>query len=78
VKCHQALREVPQEMIDATTRRILACVNYQVMRLSFQTNEEPLLKKVMLSELPINTRKWRKYSQYVLNHPKLSEADQAL
>lgn len=43
------------------------------MRLSFQTNEEPLLKKVMLSELPINTRKWRKYSQFVLSYPKLNE-----
>jgi hypothetical protein len=62
VKCHQALREIPQEMIDATSRRILSCLNFQIMRLSFQSNEEPLLKKVMLSELPINTRKWRKYS----------------
>lgn len=32
----------------------------------------------MLSELPINTRKWRKYTQYILNYPKLSEHDQAL
>jgi hypothetical protein len=34
-----------------------------------------MLRKVMLSELPINTRKWRKYAQYVLNYPKLSEQD---
>lgn len=75
VKCHQALREVPGELIDATCRKILACLNFQIMRLSFQTNEEPLLKKVMLSELPINTRKWRKFSQYVLQYPKLNEQD---
>jgi hypothetical protein len=73
VKCHQSLREIPQEMIDATSRRILACLNFQIMRLSFQNNEEPLLRKIMLSELPINTRKWRKYVQYVLQYPKLSE-----
>lgn len=35
VKCHQSLREIPQELIDATTRRILACINFQIMRLSF-------------------------------------------
>jgi hypothetical protein len=29
----------------------------------------------MLSELPINTRKWRKYSQFVLKRDELSEAD---
>lgn len=65
-------------MIDATTRKVMACLNYQIVRLSFQTNEEPLLKKIMLSELPINNRKWRKYSQYVTTHPKLSESDQVL
>lgn len=32
----------------------------------------------MLSELPINTRKWRKYSQFVTIYPKLNEQDQVL
>lgn len=27
----------------------------------------------MLSELPINTRKWRKYSQYIVVNPQLDE-----
>ena len=45
------------------------------MRLGFQTNEEQMLRRVMLSELPINTRKWRKYAQYVIKYPELSEAD---
>ena len=31
----------------------------------------------MLSELPINSRKWRKYANYVIKKPVLSEEDQA-
>ena len=27
----------------------------------------------MLSELPINTRKWRKYAQYVIKYPEMTE-----
>jgi len=34
LKCSQALRLVPSELIDATTRRIIACLSYQVVRLS--------------------------------------------
>jgi len=36
-----------------------------------------MLRRVMLSELPINSRKWRKYAHYVVKHPKLSEEDNA-
>ena len=36
------------------------------MRLGFQTNEEQMLRRVMLSELPINSRKWRKYATYLI------------
>ena len=34
------------------------------MRLGFQTNESPMVKRLIISELPINTRKWRKFVQY--------------
>ena len=35
-----------------------------------------MLRRVMLSELPLNSRKWRKYSQFVIQKPELSEEDQ--
>jgi hypothetical protein len=31
------------------------------MKLGFEYAEEESLKRVMLSELPLNTRRWRKY-----------------
>jgi hypothetical protein len=62
LKMSQVLRIVPSELVDATTRRIMACLSYQVVRLSLQTNEEGMLRRCMLSELPINTRKFRKYA----------------
>ena len=34
------------------------------MRLGFQSNEIPMAKRLVLSELPINTRKWRKFCYY--------------
>ena len=32
----------------------------------------------MLSELPINSRKWRKYATYLIRQPELTEEEQAL
>ena len=65
-------------MVDSISRRILACLSYQIVRLSLQTNEEGMLRRVMLSELPLNARKWRKYSQFVIKKEELSEADATL
>ena len=48
------------------------------MRLGFQTNEEQMLRRVMLSELPINSRKWRKYATYKIKHPELTEEEKTL
>ena len=48
------------------------------MRLGFQTNEEQMLRKVMLSELPINSRKWRKFATYIVKHRDLTEEEKAL
>jgi len=62
LKMNQGLRLIPSELVDSTTRRIMACLSYQVVRLSLQTNEEAMLRRCMLSELPINTRKFRKYA----------------
>lgn len=75
---HQALRELPVELIDSVTRRVLACLTFQTVRMGFQTSEEPVLRKVMLSELPLNTRKWRKYATFVMQYPELSEDQKAL
>ena len=40
VKCHQAIRLVPAELVDSTCRRIISSISFQIMRLGFQTNEE--------------------------------------
>ncbi len=64
-KCHQAVtRQVPADLLDSNMRKVLGCLSYQIMRLGFEYGEEETLKRVMLSELPANTRKWRKYIQY--------------
>ena len=34
-----------------------------------------MLRRVMISELPITSRKWRRYSQYVVQRPQLSEEE---
>lgn len=34
-----------------------------------------MLRKVMLSELPINSRKWRKFAQYVVKQGTLTEEE---
>ena len=36
-----------------------------------------MLRRVMLSELPINSRKWRKYATYLIRQPELTEEEQA-
>lgn len=73
LKCHQALRLVPTELIDATCRRIMGCLSYQVVKLGFESHEDQMLRRAMLSELPITSRKWRKYAQYVVQRPQLTE-----
>jgi hypothetical protein len=37
-----------------------------------------MLRKVMLSELPINSRKWRKYATFVVKHRELTEDEKVL
>ena len=34
-----------------------------------------MLRRVMLSELPINSRKWRKFATYIIRHPELTEEE---
>ena len=75
LKCHQSLRLVPAELIDANCRRILGCLSYQVIKLGFETSEDSMLRRAMISELPIASRRWRRYSQYVINRPKLTEEE---
>lgn len=41
------------------------------MRLGFQTNETAMAKRIIISELPINTRKWRKYVQYQIKKAEI-------
>jgi len=41
--------------------------------MGFQSAEQPMLRKVMLSELPVNTRKYRKYAQFIMQYPELNE-----
>ncbi len=72
-KCHQACRLIPQELIDSNLRRVIGCLSYQIMRLGFEYAEDDNLKRVMLSELPQNTRRWRKYIQYHIKRPELTE-----
>ena len=75
LKCHQALRLVPQELVDANCRRILGCLSYQVVKLGYETSEDQMLRRAMISELPIASRKWRRYAQYVVQRPQLTEEE---
>lgn len=69
LKCHQALRLVPTELVDANSRRIMGSLSYQIVKLGFEMSEDKVLRKIMISELPIASRKWRKFSQYVVQRP---------
>jgi hypothetical protein len=62
LKCHQSLKLVPHELIDANCRRILGCLSYQVVKLGYENSEDQMLRRAMISELPITSRKWRKYA----------------
>lgn len=64
---------IPQELIDGNMRRVIGCLTYQVLRLGFEYAEDETIKRVMLSELPANTRKWRKYTQYQVKRQELTE-----
>jgi hypothetical protein len=44
-----------------------------VVKLGFETSEDQMLRRAMISELPISSRKWRRYAQYVVQTPALSE-----
>ena len=57
LKCHQSLRLVPQELVDANSRRILGCLSYQVVKLGFETSEDQMLRRAIISELSISFRK---------------------
>lgn len=37
-----------------------------------------MLRRVMLSELPINSRKWRKFATYMIKNPELTEDEKTL
>ena len=71
-------RGVPTELVDANMRKVIGCLTYQIMRLGFEYAEDETLKRVMISELPSNTRKWRKYIQYTVKRQELSEEQKAL
>ena len=64
---------MPSELIDVNCRRIMGCLSYQVIKLGFETSEDKMLRRAMISELPINSRKWRKYVQYVVQRPPLTD-----
>lgn len=66
---------MPQELVDANTRRILGCLSYQVVKLGYETSEDQMLRRAMISELPIASRKWRRYAQYVVQRPQLTEEE---
>lgn len=74
-KCHQAAtRSVPAELIDSNMRRVLGCLTYQLLRLGFEhAADDDVLKRAMLSEIPANSRKWRKFIQYQVKRPELTE-----
>lgn len=77
-KCHQAAtRGVPSELVDSNLRRVMGCVTYQLLKLGFENAEEESLKRAMISELPANARRWRKYVQFHVKRPELPE-DQRL
>jgi hypothetical protein len=44
-----------------------------VIKLGQETSEDAMLRRAMISELPITSRKWRKYAQYVIQRPELTD-----
>jgi hypothetical protein len=56
------VRVIPQYFIDANIRRISGCISYQVARICLESSEELLAKRAMISEIPIVSRKWRRYA----------------
>lgn len=50
--------------MDSISRKVISCLSFQIMRLGFQSNETSLSRRILISELPINTRKWRKFVHY--------------
>ena len=77
VKCHEALRLIPNEQFDGSVRRAAACISYELVCLCMQNDEEPLARRALLSELSLAQRKWRTFSSSFTVHPQLSEEDQA-
>jgi hypothetical protein len=69
------VRVIPQYFIDANIRRIIGCISYQVARICLESSEELLAKRAMISEIPIVSRKWRRYAQYIISTPQLSNED---
>jgi len=59
-------------------RKIMGCISYQIMRLGFEYAEDESVKRVMISELPANSRRWRKYIQYHVKRQELTEEQKAL
>ena len=72
-KCHQSMRSIQPELMDANSRRVLGCLSFQVVKLGFQVREDQLVRRAMISELPITTRKWRNYAQYIIQRPQLTD-----
>jgi hypothetical protein len=50
-------------------RKVIGCIGYQILKMGFETSEDDIFKKAMISELPINSRKWRKYVQHLVRRP---------
>lgn len=44
-------------------------------RICLESSEELLGKRAMISEIPIISRKWRRYAQFIITTPQLSNED---
>ena len=44
-------------------------------RICLESSEELLGKRAMISEIPMISRKWRRYAQFIITTPQLSNED---
>ena len=78
---HQAIRLIPDDQMDSSTRRIGACISYETtkdMLYKLPNLQNRYFLRLISSESLMSLRKWRKYSKIVTKFGEISPEDVAL
>lgn len=73
---HQSMLTIPQEQMDGPMRRIGSCIAYEVNKdkiFHLKHEDSELYRKVLLTELAIDLRKWQTHTRVVTKQDKLTE-----